>query len=428
MWSLGDVVNGHVLTQDGWYPLRYLQPGARGPYWPGDVLNGQVVVAPGRWVVLPSQQLPPPGFQDWADGGARNPAKASRGFNPERGRGFSSKRLAARVGVGAGLLLAVALGVVFVASPASAVEATVDRVVDGDTVDVVIDGTVTRVRLLNVDTPETVKPDAPVECLGPEATAYTESLLAPGQPVTLEFDQERTDQYDRTLAHVILPDGRNVAAEIARQGLGVPVVFGPNDERIATIENALKDAAEAQRGYFDPSIQCTLAHQVQAAEQQVAAAAAVNEGTSAADAAAAAAALLAISEAKTQIQALLSQAGTSSEKTITAYVAAGQSGVLAALEAQLEAISVRQSDVAVVATQRQAEEAAAAEAARVAAAQEAAQRAAEEAARKAAEKPKPRSSGGSGGSSSNGGGSTNPYPGYTGPRCYEPGGKVWHPC
>lgn len=432
------MVNGHVLTQDGWYPLRYLRPGSPGPYWPGDVLNGYVVVAPGRWLVLPSQQLPPPGFRQLPGSGSGNPAETTPEFGASQRRRISGKRLVARVSAGVGLLLAVVIGVVVVATPASAVEATVDRVVDGDTVDVVIEGKTTRVRLLNVDTPETVDPDEPVECLGSEATAFTESLLAPGQSITLEFDQERTDRYDRTLAHVILPDGRNVAAEIARQGLGVPVVYGANDERIGTIESALDEAAEAQRGYFDPNVECTMAHQVEVAEQHIATAAAVNEGASAAEAAAASAALLAVSEAKAQIQTLLSQVGKTADKTVAAYIAVGRASALASIESQLEAISVRQADVATVATQRQADEAAAAEAARIAAEQEAAQRAAEEAARKAAERPKPSPStgggssnnGGGGGSSSNGGGggSSNPYPGYTGPRCYEPGGKVWHPC
>lgn len=64
--------------------------------------------------------------------------------------------------------------------------AVVDRVVDGDTVDVRFDGRLERVRLLNVDTPETVDPDRPVECLGEEATEFLTELLPPGTEVTLE--------------------------------------------------------------------------------------------------------------------------------------------------------------------------------------------------------------------------------------------------
>ena len=79
----------------------------------------------------------------------------------------------------------------------------VDRVVDGDTVKVLLDGELVSVRLIGMNTPETVKPGSPVECLGPEASDFAEDLLS-GQRVTLEFDksQGRTDRYDRVLAYV----------------------------------------------------------------------------------------------------------------------------------------------------------------------------------------------------------------------------------
>jgi micrococcal nuclease len=87
---------------------------------------------------------------------------------------------------------------------------TVERVVDGDTVKVVLDGGQVSVRLIGMNTPETVKPDSPVECYAPESSDYAKSVLT-GATVTLEFDdsQGRTDQYDRVLAYVWreLPDG-----------------------------------------------------------------------------------------------------------------------------------------------------------------------------------------------------------------------------
>ena len=73
------------------------------------------------------------------------------------------------------------------ASPATAT-ATVVRVIDGDTIDVRIAGRDERVRLIGIDTPETVKPEAPVECYGPEASAFTKQLLPEGTPVRLERD------------------------------------------------------------------------------------------------------------------------------------------------------------------------------------------------------------------------------------------------
>lgn len=86
----------------------------------------------------------------------------------------------------------------------------VDRVVDGDTVKVELDGDYVSVRLIGMNTPETVKPDSPVECFGPESSDFAKESLT-GARVTLEFDESQgmTDQYDRALAYVWreLPDG-----------------------------------------------------------------------------------------------------------------------------------------------------------------------------------------------------------------------------
>ncbi|WP_125107498.1 thermonuclease family protein [Gulosibacter massiliensis] len=106
--------------------------------------------------------------------------------------------------------------------------ARVVRVVDGDTIDVTRDGEEVRVRLLNIDTPETKDPDLPVQCLGPEATDFLEHLLPRGTRIELAYDEVVLDPYDRTLAAVFL-DGELVNAQIAAEGLGLPVLFEPND-------------------------------------------------------------------------------------------------------------------------------------------------------------------------------------------------------
>ena len=115
--------------------------------------------------------------------------------------------------------LAVRYGIAFLfgllaatAAPAQLVE----RVVDGDTI--IVEG-VGRVRLIGVDTPETVHPNRPVEFFGKEASAFTKRLLE-GKRVRLEYDRERQDRYGRTLAYVYLSDGTFVNAEIIRQGYG----------------------------------------------------------------------------------------------------------------------------------------------------------------------------------------------------------------
>lgn len=88
--------------------------------------------------------------------------------------------------------------------------------IDGDTL--VVDGVET-VRLIGVDTPETVDPRRPVQYFGREASNFTRAL-ALGRMVRLEFDVDRRDRYGRTLAYVYLSDGMFLNAEIIRQGYG----------------------------------------------------------------------------------------------------------------------------------------------------------------------------------------------------------------
>ena len=97
------------------------------------------------------------------------------------------------------------------------------HVVDGDTLDIDCpDGSrpKTRVRLLGVDTPETVKPDAPVQHFGPEATTFVRRQVL-GKLVTIALPVPRTrDRYGRLVGYVILPDGRNLSELIIVEGYG----------------------------------------------------------------------------------------------------------------------------------------------------------------------------------------------------------------
>jgi micrococcal nuclease len=89
-------------------------------------------------------------------------------------------------------------------------------VIDGDTI--AVEG-VGSVRLIGVDTPETVDPRKPVQFFGQEATTFTRRM-AEGKVVRLDYDWQRKDKYDRTLAYVYLPDGLLLNAEIVKQGYG----------------------------------------------------------------------------------------------------------------------------------------------------------------------------------------------------------------
>ena len=94
------------------------------------------------------------------------------------------------------------------------------RVIDGDTVKIDYNGKATNVRLIGVDTPETVHPNKPVEAYGKEASNFTKNLLQ-GESVYLRYDVERTDAYGRLLAYLYrAPDGLFVNLEIVRQGYG----------------------------------------------------------------------------------------------------------------------------------------------------------------------------------------------------------------
>jgi micrococcal nuclease len=104
--------------------------------------------------------------------------------------------------------------VVLLLSTSSAFAQLVTRVVDGDTIHVEGVGSV---RLIGIDTPETVDPRKPVEFFAKEAGAFTNRMVQ-GKVVRLEFDFQRKDKYDRTLAYVYLPDGTFVNAEIVKQG------------------------------------------------------------------------------------------------------------------------------------------------------------------------------------------------------------------
>ena len=93
------------------------------------------------------------------------------------------------------------------------------RTVDGDTIIVRVEGRNVIVRLIGVDTPETVHPQKPVQFFGREASAFTRRMVG-GKKVRLEFDQQRRDKYMRRLAYVYLEDGTFLNAEIIKQGYG----------------------------------------------------------------------------------------------------------------------------------------------------------------------------------------------------------------
>ena len=127
-------------------------------------------------------------------------------------------------------------------------DTTVEAVVDGDTI-VVTGGT--RVRLIGVDTPETKDPRKPVQCFGREASAFTESLVAPGTEVRLVYDVERLDRYGRTLAYVYRrSDGMFVNAALVADGYALVATFPPNVAHVDEFTALAREAREEGRGLW----------------------------------------------------------------------------------------------------------------------------------------------------------------------------------
>jgi micrococcal nuclease len=136
-------------------------------------------------------------------------------------------------------------------------------VVDGDTVEVRLDGRSEDVRLIGVDTPETVKPDTPVQCFGERASHFTKRRLT-GRRVRLVFGVERRDVYGRLLAYVFLARptlyvpkhvqspqrDRLFNAVLVRRGLARSLTIPPNDRFAPRFRRLELGAARAGRGLW----------------------------------------------------------------------------------------------------------------------------------------------------------------------------------
>lgn len=131
----------------------------------------------------------------------------------------------------------------------------VAHVVDGDTIRVKKPGTseTTRVRLLNIDTPELNK-----ECYADDAKQFVEGLLPEGTQVQLVYDREQTDHYGRELAGVYAGE-TFVNREVAAAGLAVPILVQPNTLFYEEIERATAEAKENRRGVFAADSECEFA-------------------------------------------------------------------------------------------------------------------------------------------------------------------------
>jgi micrococcal nuclease len=167
------------------------------------------------------------------------------------------KGVKSRPSIGSAALIALALAAIAYSSfprsgdsrPGSeaAGVARVVRVIDGDTV--ILTGLGSS-RIVGVDTPETVKPDTPVQCFGPQASAFSKHVLGAARRVRYRVALEPVDAYGRSLVYLWLPDGRFFNAMLIRRGLARPLPFPPNTRYAPLFQRLAERAARRGRGLW----------------------------------------------------------------------------------------------------------------------------------------------------------------------------------
>ncbi len=122
----------------------------------------------------------------------------------------------------------------------------VKRVVDGDTIEL---GDGRTLRYIGIDTPETVKPNTPVQCFGKEASKKNKELVE-GKYVTLEKDVNETDKYGRLLRYVYL-DGVFINEQLVKEGYAHAASFPPDVSKQEQLKEAEKFARENNLGLWN---------------------------------------------------------------------------------------------------------------------------------------------------------------------------------
>lgn len=159
-----------------------------------------------------------------------------------------------------GLMISIFDNQLYLDTPASTLgewnqleELRVIEIVDGDTLKVVIDGTVETIRLIGIDTPETVHPSKPVECFGREASRKLEELVQ-GKIVHLEADpsQDATDRYGRLLRYVYLTDNTFVNLQMVRDGYAYEYTYKTPYRYQNEFKTAEANAREQSLGLWGP--------------------------------------------------------------------------------------------------------------------------------------------------------------------------------
>ena len=141
--------------------------------------------------------------------------------------------------------------------------ATVVKIIDGDTIKINYKGKEGSVRLIGIDTPESkankkAKKDAgktgrdveTITAMGKEAVNFTKSLVEPGDRVLVEFDVQARDKYGRLLAYIYLPSGKMLNEEIVKAGYATIMTYPPNVKYEERFLRAYREARESKRGLW----------------------------------------------------------------------------------------------------------------------------------------------------------------------------------
>ena len=125
------------------------------------------------------------------------------------------------------------------------------KVVDGDTVDILMNGNTERLRLIGINTPETVDPRKPVQCFGREASDKAKSMLS-GSTISIEQDpsQGERDTYGRLLAYIFLEDGTNFNKYMIAEGYAHEYTYRIPYKYQVEFKAAQADARSGERGLW----------------------------------------------------------------------------------------------------------------------------------------------------------------------------------
>ena len=132
-------------------------------------------------------------------------------------------------------------------------KAIVTKVVDGDTIDVTVQNKQKTVRLIGINTPETVDPKKPVQCFGPEASNETKQLLS-GKIIAMAKDTSDTDKYGRLLRFIYVPASNTqmlfVNDYLVREGYAYVETIPPDTSLSSQFISAQSSAKNSQKGLW----------------------------------------------------------------------------------------------------------------------------------------------------------------------------------